>query len=178
MLDELKKENEKKFAKIQEKEEFLRKEKFFKSVENKKKREKKDEDIQKLLKEQEEELKMLEEKFNEEDEIRKINEMKRKEMEENKIQDKQLKRNIKEDEIKKILDENFSNHIKVLEDRQKHVSFRESKRRNIIEEKRMEGLYKSQERVHQNKIKIIKSGKEWEEKQHKHKEVNKNLQKF
>lgn len=42
MLEEIKKKNDKKFAEIQEKEEFLKKEKFYKALDKKKKRQIKD----------------------------------------------------------------------------------------------------------------------------------------
>ena len=78
MLEEIKKKNDKKFAEIQEKEEFLKKEKFYKALDKKKKRQGKDQEVKKLQHQHEQELILLEQKFNEVEEVRKENERKKK----------------------------------------------------------------------------------------------------
>lgn len=153
MLDEIKKKNDKKFSEFQEKEEIIRRERFYESLEKQKKRQIRETEVQKLLEKNEEDFRLMGEKFDKIDEMRRIKEKKKKEYDESVILEKRLKRGNKEDEIKKIIDENFSNHMKKIEDRQKMVSLRESKMKSFIEEKKMDSYFKSQEKSKQNRIK-------------------------
>jgi hypothetical protein len=170
-LENIKKNNDKKFIEIQQNEENIRRENFFNSLEKNKKRQKKEEEVKKKMEKNEEELRLFKDKLDKEDEIRKFNEKKKREIEENKIQHNRVKRSIKYYDLKNLIDQNFTNRINTIQDRQKNLSLRKSHKTSIMEEKQLENFYKSQEKEFQKKIKVKINHTEIEEKIQMQKEV-------
>ncbi len=125
-----------------------------KSLDIKRKREVKDLEIEKKFKLDEELLeKKLKEK-EEEENRKKLNEMKRRELEEKELEEKHLKEKEREEQMKKMLDENFENRIESIEERQKFTTLRETQMKRILENKKYEYLLKTRENAEKSRQRV------------------------
>jgi hypothetical protein len=175
----MKKKNDQKIEKIKEKEEKLKTERIMKSLENKKKIEKKDEDIIKMLKEKEEEINNLSKQLKEAYELRIDKEKNRRQFDEINYIEKQNQKHKKLEEMKKNKDEGLisSQSSKIFEEKDQDKQKSDINKDNILkaslEERRNICKYISQERENFMKLKLIENEKKWEEKTFKYKEVKK-----